>query len=261
MGTTNLETMTLEITGNLAVITLTRESSLNAMNKAFCDDFVTLVRAASDNGNIRAIIITGTGNGFSVGADLKSLPIEQDRDLSKALRENFEPMIRALKNAPFPTIAAVNGYSAGAGMGLMLACDFTIAARSAQFIQAFINIGLIPDMGCTFFLPRLVGRARAAAMMMLGETVSAEEALKMGLIYKLSDDDNLLDDAHKLAGKLIQLPTSALVEIRKLLDQSMENTFEEQFQAEAEAQKQAGLSENFEEGVRAFNEKRPPNFK
>lgn len=261
MAITTLETMTLECTENIAVLTLTREQSLNAMNKAFCDDFVSLMEEVRKINDIRALIITGKGDGFSVGADLKSLPIDQDRDLSKALRENFEPIIRALKNAPFPTIAAVNGYAAGAGMGLMLSCDFTIAAKSAQFIQAFINIGLVPDMGCTYFLPRLVGRARAAAMMMLGQTVTADEALNMGLIYKVCNDENLMTDAQKLATKLSMLPTATLIEIRNLLDQSMENGFEEQFNAEAEAQKQAGLSENFEEGIRAFNEKRAPKFK
>ncbi len=261
MALKTLETMKLEYSGPIAVLTLTRENALNAMNKAFCDDFQTLLRDASHNSEIRALIITGIGDGFSVGADLKSLPIDPERDLSKALRENFEPIIMALKKTPFPTIAAVNGYSAGAGMGLMLACDFTIAAKSAQFIQAFINIGLIPDMGCTYFLPRLVGRARAAAMMMLGVPVCAEDALKMGLIYKVSDDGCLMSDAKKLAMKLSALPTEALIEIRHLLDQSMDNNFEDQLTAEAKAQKRAGQTENFEEGIRAFNEKRLPKFK
>lgn len=259
-----LDTMELDYSGSIAILTLTREKALNAMNQDYFDNIKVVLEKISTNSDIKALIITGRGGGFSVGADLKNLPIEQlddDLDLGKSLRENFVPMVMGLKALPFPTIAAVNGYAAGAGMGLMLACDFTIAARSAQFVQAFINIALVPDAGSSFFLPRIIGRARSAQMMMLGEAISADEALDMGLIYSISEDDALKEDALKLAEKLAKKPTSALVQIRSLLDSTFENSLAGQLEAEASAQQIAGKHENFKEGVTAFNEKREPKFK
>ena len=210
---------------------------------------------------IRALIITGIGGGFSVGADLKSFSFDNTSDLGQALRDNFEPMVLGIKSLPFPTIAAVNGYCVGAGMGLMLACDFTVAAYCANFSQGFVNIALVPDAGSTYFLPRLIGRARASEMMMLGEKITADDAYKIGLIYKVVDDDALMDSAHALAGKLAAGPTSAIVQVRKLLDTSQENTLLQQLDAEADEQQIAGKSENFLEGVTAFLQKRKPDFK
>lgn len=259
-----LDTMELDYKGNIALITLSREKALNAMNQDYFDNIKVVLEKLSANSDIKALIITGRGGGFSVGADLKNLPMEKidsDLDLGKSLRENFEPMVMGLKALPFPTIAAVNGYAAGAGMGLMLACDFTIAARSAQFVQAFINIALVPDAGSSYFLPRIIGRARSAQMMMLGEAISAQDALDMGLIYQLSEDSELLDQALMLAEKLAKKPTSALVQIRGLLDSTFENSLADQLEAEASAQQIAGKHENFIEGVTAFNEKRAPKFK
>ncbi|MDG1996130.1 MAG: enoyl-CoA hydratase-related protein [Emcibacteraceae bacterium] len=264
MTNQNFETLDLSIQGSLALITLTRDKSLNAMNQSFFNDIHHVLDILIDRSDLKALIITGRGNGFSVGADLKELPIESvggELDLGKSLRENFEPMVLGFKKLPFPTIAAVNGYAAGAGMGLMLGCDFTICASKAQLVQAFINIALIPDAGSTYFLPRLIGRAKSTELMMLGENVSAQDALKMGMIYKVVDDENLMREAHILAEKLSRKPTSALILIRDLLDKSQENTLINQLSAEADAQKQAGKHGNFEEGVKAFAEKREPNFK
>lgn len=264
MSELTLETMELKLSENIAMITLTRENALNAMNQTFFDEFKGVLNRIKELTHIKALIITGSGKGFSVGADLKDLPMDSiggELDLGKSLRENFEPMVLGLKKLPFPTIAAVNGYSAGAGMGLMLGCDFTVAAKSAQFVQAFINIALVPDAGSSFFLPRLIGRARSTEMMMLGDAVSAEDALNMGLIYKVVEDDALLDEALALAKKLALKPTSALIQIRALLDRSFENSIEEQLNAEADAQAIAGKNENFLEGVKAFTEKRAPKFK
>ncbi len=256
-----LDTMQLEFSGTIATISLTREKALNAMNQTFFNDFSSLMKQLNSETSIKALIITGNGDGFSVGADLKQLPIGEDMDLERALRENFEPMVLGLRKLPFPTIAAVNGYAAGAGMGLMLGCDFTVAARSAQFVQAFVNIALVPDAGSTYFLPRLIGQARATEMMMLGEPISAEKAYQIGLIYKVVDDSSLEQEAVSLARKLASKPTSVLVQIRELLDASQENNLAEQLASEAAAQNIAGKCENFIEGVKAFNEKRSPKFK
>jgi len=264
MTNQTFKTLDLSIHGKIALITLTRDKSLNAMNQSFFNDIHQVLHNLVERTDLKALIITGRGNGFSVGADLKELPIERvggELDLGKSLRENFEPMVLGFKKLPFPTIAAVNGYAAGAGMGLMLACDFTIAAKDAQFVQAFINIALVPDAGCTYFLPRLIGRARSTELMMLGENVSAQDALNMGMIYKVVNDEDLMNEAQALAQKLSRKPTSTLVLIRDLLDKSQENTLINQLSAEAEAQKLAGKDDNFEEGVKAFAEKREPKFK
>ena len=253
--------MELSIEANIAVLTLTRENALNAMSKGFFSDINAILCKIQHKPEIKALIIIGRGNGFSVGADLKEFTSDEKIDLGERLRENFEPMVLELKKMPFPTIAAVNGYAAGAGMGLMLGCDFTIAAKSAQFVQAFINIALVPDAGSSYFLPRLVGRARATEMMMLGENISADEAYKMGLIYKVVEDNNLLDEAIILAKKLREKPTETLIQIRELLDASHDNSFIDQLNAEANAQTVAGQCDNFIEGVTAFNEKRKPLFK
>tara|TARA_R110002096_G_scaffold416576_2_gene619207 strand:- start:16030 stop:16818 length:789 start_codon:yes stop_codon:yes gene_type:complete len=258
----SLETMELERTDNIVVLTLTREKSLNAMSPAFFDNIKQVIAelAAGDHG-IRALIITGIGGGFSVGADLKSFSFDSNFDLGQALRDNFEPMVLGIKALPFPTIAAVNGYCVGAGMGLMLACDLTIAARCANFAQGFVGIALVPDAGSTYFLPRLIGRARATEMMMLGENITADDALDIGLIYKVVDDDGLMNAATSLAEKLAAGPTSTIVQIRKLLDASQENTLIDQLGLEADEQKIAGQSPNFLEGVSAFLQKRKPDFK
>ncbi len=255
-----LSTMKLRYNKDIAVLSFTRESSLNALNTDFFADLQKVLEQLNSVNEIRALIITGQGNGFCVGADLKDLPIGTDLDLGKSLRDNFIPMVEGITDLPMPTIAAVNGYAAGAGMGLMLSCDFAIAAKSANFVQAFINIGLVPDAGSTFFLPRFIGRARANKMMMLGENITAKDAVSIGLIYKSVDDGNLMEEAMKLAVKLAKKPTFALLQIRKLLNASHENTFNDQLEAEAEAQQIAGQSKNFKEGVAAFKEKREAEF-
>lgn len=262
-----LEVMELSKQGNIATLTLTREKAMNAMNEDFFNNIKQVIDVLkNEDHGIRAMIITGTGTGFSVGADLKNLPMDGgfelgDLDLGKSLRENFVPMVMGLKSLPFPTIAAVNGYAAGAGMGLMLACDFTVAAKSANFVQAFVNIALVPDAASTYFLPRLVGRARATEMMMLGENISSQDAHDIGLIYKVADDDELMHEAQILSEKLAAGPTSVIVQIRELLDVSQDNNLADQLEEEAKAQKIAGRNHNFLEGVMAFIQKRKPKFK
>lgn len=248
--------------GNVAVVTFTRPDAMNAMNQTFFDNFEKILQEISrpDSG-IRALLMTGEGRGFCAGADLKEQAGELPPDLGDTLRRNYNPLIRGLKALPIPTVVAVNGVTAGAGMSLVAACDIAIAAKSSLFLQAFVNIALVPDAGSTFFLPRLVGRARATKMMMLGEKLSATDALDIGLISEVTEDDCLLEHALKIATKFANGPTKALVKIRHLLDQSDDNSLAEQMEAEAIAQQEAGHSADFAEGVGAFIAKRPAVFK
>lgn len=258
----SLQTMKLEYDGSVAILTLSRPDAMNAMNGPFFADFKDILSelALSEN-PARALLIMAEGKGFCAGADLKDQSGEMPLNFEKTLRDNYHPLILGLRNLPIPTIAAVNGAAAGAGMSLVCACDIVIASTDAYFLQAFVNIALIPDAGSTYFLPRMVGRARAASMMMLGEKLSADQALEYGIIAKLVDQANLTDEAMILARKMAAMPTKALISIRKLLDSSENNTLEQQLECEALAQQAAGNSEDFMEGIMAFLEKRPTKFK
>ncbi|PCI32769.1 MAG: 2-(1,2-epoxy-1,2-dihydrophenyl)acetyl-CoA isomerase [Alphaproteobacteria bacterium] len=256
-----LQTMKLIYDDTVAIVTLSRPDAMNAMNGAFFEDFQDILSELRAEANpVRALLITAEGKGFCAGADLKDQAGDMPPDLAILLRKNYNPLIMGLKNLPIPTIVAINGATAGAGMSLVCACDIAIAAKQAYFLQAFVNIGLIPDAGSTYFLPRMIGRARAVSMMMLGEKLSAEEAVDFGIISKVVDQDDLMTEAMTLAQKLSKMPTKALVSIRKLLDSSEENTLEQQLETEAVAQQTAGHSPDFMEGVMAFLQKRPPVF-
>jgi len=247
---------------NLAIVTFTRPEAMNAMNQDFFADFETLLKEISKpQSPYRALLITAEGPGFCAGADLKEQADGFPPDLGDMLRKNYNPLIMGLKSLPIPTVAAVNGVAAGAGMSIVAACDISLAANSSLFLQAFVNIALVPDAGSSFFLPRMVGRARAAKMMMLGEKIPASEAYEMGLVSQLVEDENLFEEALAVAQKFANGPTSAFVQIRQLLDQSDNNTLEQQMEAEATAQQTAGHSGDFAEGVSAFLQKRPPVFK
>ena len=255
------ETMTLAYHERVAVLTLSRPNAMNAMNARFFDDFQeALADISSDNRHMGALLITAEGSGFCAGADLKDQSGEMPPHLGDKLRQSYNPLIKNLKELPIPTVVAINGAAAGAGMSLVCACDIAIASKQAYFLQAFINIALIPDAGSTYFLPRLVGRSRAAALMMLGEKLPAEKALEFGLISQVVDHDELLKTGLQLAEKLSTMPTEALFSIRKLLDQSEINTLDQQLEAEATAQQIAGQSPDFMEGVMAFIQKRKPKF-
>lgn len=257
-----LQTMNLTYEDTVAIVTLSRPDAMNAMNGAFFEDFrEILTELRSEDNPARALLITAEGKGFCAGADLKDQAGDMPPDLAKLLRKNYNPLILGLKDLPIPTIVAINGATAGAGMSLICACDIAIAGKDAYFLQAFVNIGLIPDAGSTYFLPRMIGRARAASMMMLGEKLSAEQAADFGIISKVVDQDDLMTEAMTLAVKLSKMPTQALYSIRKLLDSSEENTLEQQLEIEAVAQQAAGHSPDFMEGVMAFLQKRSPVFK
>jgi len=255
------ETMKLEYDDTVAVLTLSRPEAMNAMNSQFFDDFQSLLSELSNQENhVRALLIKAEGKGFCAGADLKEQTDDVPPNLGERLRQNYNPLIQRLKELPIPTIAAVNGAVAGAGMSLICACDIVIAEKQAYFTQAFINIALVPDAGSTYFLPRLIGRARATRLMMLGDSISAEIAHDYGLISKVVDKEVLPIEAMLLAKKMASMPTRSLIEIRKLLDSSEQNTLTEQLEAEAIAQQKAAHSDDFMEGITAFRQKRPPKF-
>ena len=250
--------------GNWRKLTLNRPDKLNSVNAAMHEALALALADIESDSETRALLLTGAGRAFCAGQDLDEravAPGGAPPDLGESLRTRYNPLMRALISLPFPTVCAVNGVAAGAGANLALACDFVLAARSAKFIQAFCNIGLIPDSGGTWILPRLAGGARARAMAMLGEPVSAETAAEWGMIYKCAADDDLQAEAEALAEKLSRGPTLAHGMAKRALAQSATNSFEEQLNLEAEAQSRAGKSADYAEGVAAFREKRRPVFR
>lgn len=244
-------------------LTLNRPDKLNSFN---ADQHVALkaaLDAAAEDRSVRAVILTGAGRGFSAGQDLSDrtrAPGAPPPDLSETIERFYNPLIRRLRSMPVPVIAAVNGVAAGAGANIAFACDLVLAAKSARFIQAFSKIGLIPDSGGTWTLPRLVGRARAYALAALAEPVSAEMAESWGMIWKAVDDAQLAAEAEALATRLAAMPTGALVRLREGLDLAETGTLSAQLDWERDAQAALGRSDDYQEGVAAFMEKRPARF-
>ena len=267
------ETVDLTTDGPAARILLNRPEALNAWNEQFGRDLLDAVATVSADDSIRAVLITGAGRGFSSGADLKEqrnarasdsatreMPDSGVPDLSSRLKEVYHPIITGLREMPKPAIAAVNGPAVGIGCSLALACDLILAAESAYFLLAFVNIGLVPDGGSTVFIPARVGYARAAEMAMLGERVPAQQALDWGLINRIVPDDELEPGADALLQLLAHGPTTSYAGSKRLLNRRMYADLAGQLDAEAEAQSEQGQSQDFIEGVLAFIEKRPPNF-
>jgi 2-(1,2-epoxy-1,2-dihydrophenyl)acetyl-CoA isomerase len=207
------------------------------------------------------VLITGAGKAFCSGQDLDEVVNPQGLDVPSILKEHYNPIVRQIRKLEKPVVAAVNGVAAGAGANIAFCCDVVIAARSASFIQAFSKIGLIPDTGGTYFLPRLVGLQKATALMMLGEKISADEAERIGMVYKVFDDASFADEALKIALTLAQLPTKGLAFTKQALNNSLINNYEDQLHDEELLQERAGRTEDYNEGVRAFLEKRKPVFK
>ena len=242
----------------VATVTLARPDRLNALSARTVDELRSAVEEAGASG-ARCLLLAGEGRGFSSGADLASGGGLPD-DVGASLEKHFNPLLEALFELPIPVVAAVNGPCAGAGCSLALAADLVVAGRSAYFLQAFVNIGLIPDAGATWLLPRLAGRARAMEMMMLGERIPAERALEWGLISRVVDDEALQPEAMALATRLAQGPTVALGLIRRLAREAGHLPLSEALAAERVAQREAGRSEDFKAGVAAFLQKRQARF-
>ena len=244
----------------VAVITLNRPDKLNSFNREMALALQGVLDDCADK-EVRAVYITGAGKGFCAGQDLAEVIDPGGPGMDKILSEHYNPIITRLRNLPKPVVAAVNGVAAGAGANIALACDIVIAADSASFVQAFSKIGLIPDSGGTFFLPRLIGFQKATALMMLGDKISATEAEKMGMIYRVVPAGELAERSLQVAQTLAQMPTAGLAYTKMALNAAAANSLEQQLLLEDTLQQKAAQTFDFKEGVQAFIEKRSPVFK
>ncbi len=260
----NFETIQLELRGDVAVITLNRPASLNALNTQVGQEFQAAVSEVVKSG-ARAVVLTGAGRAFCAGGDLREMQKIAERDgrveafFDEPLRMLNE-CILLIRNTSLPFIAAVNGAASGGGCNLALACDLVIAGEGARFNQAFIKIGLVPDCGGTFILPRLIGLKRATELLVTGDVVTSRNALEMGMINAVVADEELMAHAMAMAERLAQAPTAAIGHIKKLLEASATNDYAEQLELERKTQIEAGQTKDFKEGVTAFIEKRSPKF-
>jgi 2-(1,2-epoxy-1,2-dihydrophenyl)acetyl-CoA isomerase len=246
----------------VATITLNRPDVLNSMNRAMAAELRQALAHAGADPAVRALLLTGAGRAFCAGQDLaEAMPKEGPApDLGDIVARGYNPIVRTLRQLDKPVVCAVNGVAAGAGANLSFACDFVLASSDATFIQSFSKIGLVPDTGGTFFLPRLVGMARATALMMLAEKLTAQDAVSIGLIHRVIDAPRLLEEATALARQLATRPTRGLGLIKRALNASATNGLDEQLALEAQLQAEAGSTADYREGVKAFLEKRAPVF-
>lgn len=257
------ESIRFESAGGIARITLNRPDRLNSFTSAMHAELRDALAAVQADASVRALLLTGEGRGFCAGQDLGDRAVAPGAtpvDLGESIEQNYRPLILALRSLPLPVVCAVNGVAAGAGANIALACDIVIAAKSASFIQAFCRIGLIPDSGGTYFLPRLVGSARAMGLALTGDKLTATQAEAWGLIWKCVEDAELKPTVDALLAQFAQAPTRALGEIKRALHASAHATLEEQLTHERDVQRALGYSDDYREGVAAFTDKRPPQF-
>ncbi|MGO4887682.1 enoyl-CoA hydratase-related protein [Anaerobacillus sp. MEB173] len=252
------ETIDYKVENAVAYITLNRPDKLNAFTETMNREIIKALKEANKDKETRCIVITGNGRAFSSGEDLAS--VNDDTDHAEFLRKRYNPMVRQLAMTEKPIIAAVNGVAAGAGMSLALACDFRLASEKASFIEAFIHIGLVPDSGNLYYLPRLLGHAKALELAVLGEKVSAEKAKELGLVTEVFEIDNFDSEIRRFAERLAAMPTKAIGLIKRYLQKSWQHDLNEMLEMEAYAQRTAGLTHDHKEGVQAFVEKRKPVF-
>lgn len=249
------------VNNGVAHIRLNRPDKFNSFNREMALAMQEALKNAEADKNVRAIFITGEGKAFCAGQDLSEAINPDGPGIQKIVREHYNPIVTLIRQIEKPIVCGVNGVAAGAGANIALACDVVVAAKSASFIQAFSKIGLIPDSAGTFFLPRIIGFQRASALMMLGDKVNAEEALQMGMLYKVFADEQLQEEALKIAETLAQMPTKGIGLTKRLLNESLSNNLETQLNREEIIQAEAGQTYDYQEGVKAFLEKRKPIFK
>ncbi|MCG6873742.1 MAG: 2-(1,2-epoxy-1,2-dihydrophenyl)acetyl-CoA isomerase PaaG [Betaproteobacteria bacterium] len=253
----------LEIADGYAMVTLNRPERLNSFNPEMHQRLRDALDEVGPREDVRAVLLTGAGRAFCAGQDLserRTAPDAPPPDLGASLDANFNPLVRRLRALPKPVVCAVNGIAAGAGANVALACDIVLAGRSASFIQAFCKLGLLPDSGGTYFLPRLIGTARALGLALLGDRLSAEEAERMGLIWKCVDDVRLVEDSRALARHFATQPTRGLAAIKQAMQASALNSLDQQLDLERDLQRELGRTTDYREGVTAFFEKRSPRF-
>ena len=256
----------VEQQGAVRTLTLNRPKALNSFTQAMHQELLAALKAAAADSGVRCLVLTGEGRGFCAGQDLAdegAAPAPEGQtptDLGLLISRYYQPLCEQLRAMPVPVIAAVNGVAAGAGANIALCCDLVVAAESASFIQAFTKIGLLPDSGGTWLLPRLVGRANALGLALLGDKLSAEEAQRMGLIWRCVDDETLASEAQALAQRLAAMPTQALVTIRAAMDSALDMDWPAALAQEATLQRRLGYAHDYSEGVQAFSQKRAPQF-
>ena len=260
----NYENILFDITDGVATLTLNRPDKLNSFTQAMHDEVRHALHKVGADKSVRVFVLTGAGRGFCAGQDLSDRAVEPGArpvDLGDSVEKNYAPLVLALRALPMPVICAVNGVAAGAGANIALACDIVLAAKSASFVEVFCKLGLIPDTGGTYFLPRLVGNARAMGLAMLGEKLSAEKAEAWGLIWKAVPDEELAAETQAMARHFASAPTKGLAFTKQALYASPHNTLQQQLTLECGMMSELGRSDDYREGVAAFMEKRAPQFK
>jgi 2-(1,2-epoxy-1,2-dihydrophenyl)acetyl-CoA isomerase len=258
-----MSSVLVSLDAGVLTITHNRPERLNAFNPGMHQELRKALERALDEAAVRAVLLTGAGRGFCAGQDLSERSVAADTpiDLSVSLGSNYNPLVRRLRELPKPIVCAVNGVAAGAGANIALACDLVIAARSASFVQSFARLGLVPDSGGTWFLPRLLGPARAMGRARLGEKLSAEQAARWGLFWKVVEDAELVSVSSEMARALAQGPTKGYGLIKKAFNASWGNSLDAQLDLERDLQREAGLTQDYREGVAAFMQKRKPEYK
>ncbi len=249
------------VSDGVCTIRLNRPDKYNSFVREMALALHSALSKASDNDAIRVICIIGNGKAFSAGQDLQEATDDNGLSLSKIVSEHYNPIIKLIRSIPKPIIAAVNGIAAGASANIALACDVVVAKKSASFMQAFTHIGLIPDSGGTYFLPRIVGHQKASSMIILGDKITAEDAERHGMVYKVFEDEEFDNEVYKLCNKLEHMPTYGIALAKEALNQTWSNSLSQQLDLELNLQAKAGESEDYHEGTRAFLEKRKPVFR
>lgn len=254
------ETILREVEEGVLTITLNRPDALNAFNRKMTDELQDAFKKAERDSEVRCIVLTGAGRAFSSGEDLKSRSAEGDSDFGSTLRQRYNPLVLKMRNIEKPVLGSINGVAAGAGCSIALACDLRIASDRARFIEVFVRVGLVPDSGSSFFLPRLVGLGRALEMAFLGDEMGADEALRTGLVNRVVPADELGAATHELALRLAKAPTKAIGLAKRAINRALTMDLDQALEYEVYGQEAAGASDDHKEGIAAFLEKRAPNF-